>query len=561
MGRAALGRRRGTRRNDGGRTLFLVGLVFCLLIVALLLGVVLGTQYMSSTTTATSSSAAGVGVHQLLRGKQGIPAKTMDQLNALIRKHNKLAHDDDQHLQQAKPMGHVHDNDNDDGNNAEQQLQHDHAADAASGQTDTFEEAAAQDPTKAYPYSLEPVPSVIDFTTWTAKGGDRFAEYKDGGMPWRITTEILEQSDNCARSRREHVKNAMKFAWAGYTKYAFGNDEVLPQSRGTSNNWGGMGTTLVDSLDTLWLMGLKDEFWKARDWVRDRLEHGHVGSVSVFETTIRSLGGLLSAYDWSGDKAFLDKAHDLGKRLFKAFDNPTGLPYGQVSLSSGATSNIGWAGGNGIIAEMGTLQIEFRYLGRAVNNPEFATTSEHVFEILDKMPHQNGLYPYYVRNRSNPPSFANNKLTFGAMADSLYEYMLKVWLQGGRKEPLYRNMYDRAIQGMHEDLLKTSTPSGLTYIADKNGAIFDHKMDHLVCFMGGLLALGAYTDPQGLGSARAQRDLKTAKVWPKHNKKDTDACTQPLTLFFLANKTGSNLHLLSNVRKNEYGDIPGIHSV
>jgi hypothetical protein len=37
-------------------------------------------------------------------------------------------------------------------------------------------------------------------------------------------------------------------------------------------------------------------------------------------------------------------------------------------------------------------------------------------------------------------------------------------------------------------------------------------MDHLVCFMGGLLALGAYTDPQGLLSERAQRDLKTAKV-------------------------------------------------
>lgn len=50
------------------------------------------------------------------------------------------------------------------------------------------------------------------------------------------------------------------------------------------------------------------------------------------------------------------------------------------------------------------------------------------------------------------------------------------------------------------------------YIADKNGGRLDTKMDHLVCFMGGLLALGAYTDPQGLNSNRAQRDLKTAKV-------------------------------------------------
>jgi mannosyl-oligosaccharide alpha-1,2-mannosidase len=124
----------------------------------------------------------------------------------------------------------------------------------------------------------------------------------------------------------------------------------------------------------------------------------------------------------------------------------------------------------------------------------------------------NGLYPYFVNNKVNPPTFANNKLTFGAMTDSLYEYMLKIWLQGGKKEQMYRDMYDRSIQGMHDELLQTSTPSGLVYIADKNNGQMDHKMDHLVCFMGGLLALGAYTDPLGLESKRAQRDLTTAKV-------------------------------------------------
>jgi Glycosyl hydrolase family 47 len=72
-------------------------------------------------------------------------------------------------------------------------------------------------------------------------------------------------------------------------------------------------------------------------------------------------------------------------------------------------------------------------------------------------------------------------------------------------------MYDKAMQGMHDELLQTSTPSGLVYIADRNSGQLDHKMDHLVCFMGGLLALGAYTDPLGLDGARAQRDLATAK--------------------------------------------------
>ena len=89
-------------------------------------------------------------------------------------------------------------------------------------------------------------------------------------------------------------------------------------------------------------MGMKDKFWDARDWVRDHLSHDKVGEVSGFETTIRSLGGLLSAYDLSGDKVFLDKADDLAEKLFKAYNTPSGLPRGSVNLQSGRARNFGW---------------------------------------------------------------------------------------------------------------------------------------------------------------------------------------------------------------------------
>lgn len=154
-------------------------------------------------------------------------------------------------------------------------------------------------------------------------------------------------------------------------------------------------------------------------------------------------------------------------------------------------------------------------LARLSGVPEYKHKTEHVFEVMEEMNPPNGLYPYYVQNNnggSKKPKFMNAKLTFGAMSDSFYEYMLKIWIQGGKTEPLYRNMYDKAIQGMHDELLSVSSPSSLVFIADKNGNSMDTKMDHLVCFMGGLLALGAYTDPEGLNSDRAQRDLKTGKA-------------------------------------------------
>jgi mannosyl-oligosaccharide alpha-1,2-mannosidase len=145
----------------------------------------------------------------------------------------------------------------------------------------------------------------------------------------------------------------MRRVWGAYRQHAWGHDELKPISLEGDDNWGGIGCTLVDSLDTLWLMGLRDEFWEARDWVRDHLSFSHTGTVSVFETTIRELGGLLSAYDLSGDKVFLSKAKDLGERLLGAFDTPSGVPMGQTNLQTKHSSNAGWTGGASILAELG----------------------------------------------------------------------------------------------------------------------------------------------------------------------------------------------------------------
>ena len=241
------------------------------------------------------------------------------------------------------------------------------------------------------------------------------------------------------------------------------------------------------------------------------LNHDNVQTVSVFETTIRSLGGLLSAYDLSGDFAFLEKADDLGSRLLKAFDSPSGIPYGQVHLQTGKASNIAWVAHSALLAEYATLQVEFRYLARATGKKEYAIKAERIFEIIEDLQPQSGLLSFQTLNLQHSPRFQGSHISFGAMGDSAYEYMLKQWLQGGRKEIKYRMMYDKSIQGLHDELLVRSTPSGLLYVAEKVKGTLKHKMDHLVCFLSGTLALGAYTDPYGVYSPRAQRDLRTAK--------------------------------------------------
>jgi hypothetical protein len=330
--------------------------------------------------------------------------------------------------------------------------------------------------TSYYPYMTVPVPEDYDFTKYEPLGGGRFAEYKDGDSPYEITDKLKEQSDELARSRRFHVLKGMKHIWTNYKAKAFGSDELHPVSGTTSQNWGGMGTTLVDALDTLWLMGMKDEFYDARDWVRDHLKHTPTGDVSVFETTIRSLGGLLSAYDLSGDKVFLDKAEDLGKRLQKAYNTKSGLPHGSVNLSTGSSHNFGWYGNNFILAEIGTQQIEYRYLSHATGNPEYAKKSDRVFDILEEKMPGDGLLGEGFSETGGGISVTKDKVSFGAMGDSTYEYMIKQWLQTGKKEKRFREMWDKSMNGLHDQLVQKSSPNGLTYLADREHGRLNHKM-------------------------------------------------------------------------------------
>jgi mannosyl-oligosaccharide alpha-1,2-mannosidase len=112
-------------------------------------------------------------------------------------------------------------------------------------------------------------------------------------------------------------------AWKGYKKYAWLHDEVTPLSSGHRDPYVGWAATLVDGLDSLYIMGLQDEFDSALEALNSiKFSRPNAERVPVFETTIRYLGGLLGAYDVSGGKypLLLQKADQLGEFLFQAID-------------------------------------------------------------------------------------------------------------------------------------------------------------------------------------------------------------------------------------------------
>ncbi|KAL1340274.1 hypothetical protein HN51_026683 [Arachis hypogaea] len=332
----------------------------------------------------------------------------------------------------------------------------------------------------------------------------------------RKTTKSSKEvvDDPVDMERREKVKEAMLHAWGSYEKYAWGQDELQPQSKSGINSFGGLGATLIDSLDTLYIMGLDQQFQKARDWVANTLDFNKDYEASVFETTIRVVGGLLSAYDLSGDKVFLDKAKDIADRLLPAWDTATGIPYNIINLSHGRAHNPSWTGGDSILADSGTEQLEFIALSQRTGDSKYQQKVENVITLLNKTFPDDGLLPIYINPHSGRAGYS--PVTFGAMGDSFYEYLLKVWIQGNKTSAvkLYREMWEKSMKGLLS-LVRRSTPSSFTYLCEKNGGYLSDKMDELACFAPGMVALGSF----GYGAEDSQKFLSLAEelAWTCYN--------------------------------------------
>jgi mannosyl-oligosaccharide alpha-1,2-mannosidase len=177
------------------------------------------------------------------------------------------------------------------------------------------------------------------------------------------------------RALGEDVRGEMRWAWRNYREHAWGKDQIKPLSGGFESfplKDRHLGLTIVEALDTLWAMGLDEEFADSVDWIRYNLDFDVDGEVSVFETSIRLVGGLLSAWHASGDPMLLAKARDLADRLLTSFAaSPIGIPHRFINLKSGAIR-----GKETNPAETGTFLPEFGILSRATGDDRYRAAAK-----------------------------------------------------------------------------------------------------------------------------------------------------------------------------------------
>lgn len=221
-------------------------------------------------------------------------------------------------------------------------------------------------------------------------------------------------------------------AYSGYLEYAYPYDELRPLTCDGVDTWGSYSLTLIDALDTLIVMGNYTEFERVVNIITETINFDINMNVSVFETNIRVIGGLLSAHilshkagmalepGWPCNGPLLRLAENVANRLLPAFDTVTGMPYGTVNLKKGVPP------GETTItctAGIGTFILEFGTLSRLTGDPIYEEVAMNALRALFQHQSKIGLLGNHVDIVSGV--WTSQDSGIGAGIDSYFEYLVK----------------------------------------------------------------------------------------------------------------------------------------
>ncbi|KAL7746460.1 hypothetical protein RI367_008215 [Sorochytrium milnesiophthora] len=289
------------------------------------------------------------------------------------------------------------------------------------------------------------------------------------------------------------IREMMLHAWRPYREHAMGFDNYLPLSR-SGGNWmcdngaAGMAATLVDALGTLHIMGLKKEYDDAAEYMLRYVDFAKDSTCDMFETTIRVLGGLNSAHSLTGDPRYLEKAVVMGDALLKAFTTgQSGIPYLRVNLKRGDVRP-----GGIVLAGAASNIVEFAYLTDATGDPKYQAATDATLAAITKARTPGMPYPDRFDSTSGRAIGSPLYASLGSDRDSFFEYLLKgaLLVRDPHEAAQYRAQYDEAIDFLLSYIVVNK--HGQVNLAE--GSInsgMRNFVQHLACFAGGMLMLGA----------------------------------------------------------------------
>lgn len=298
---------------------------------------------------------------------------------------------------------------------------------------------------------------------------------------------------------RTSVAEMFEHSWSSYLRFGWPNDELRPIScvgieSGILKGAKSM-LTLIDALDTLAIMGRKDDFVSAISLIRsDAFSFDADANVSVFEINIRILGPIIASHlllsdpdlefrQWMPeyDGSLLLKARDLADRLLPAFDTPTGMPFGTVNLRYGVPE-----GETPIVATSGagTFILEFGALSRILGDQKYERAAWRALLAVYSRKSKLGLFGSHIDSQSGKWTHLDSGI--GSYIDSFYEYLLKgsILFNDELLRIMFYNSYEYASQ-----YIKSGKIWRQVHAESGRGFSRDLVVESLSAFWPGLLTL------------------------------------------------------------------------
>ena len=344
------------------------------------------------------------------------------------------------------------------------------------------------------------------------------------------------------KSLAADVRAEMAWAWRNYVERCFGQDQIKPVSGGAEAFFfpkgPPLGLSIIEALDTLYVMGLDAELREGVRWIADHLRFDVDGEVQVFETGIRIVGGLLSGWCATREKKLLAMAKDMADRLSPAFTkSPTGMPYRFVNLKTGAVRDA-----ESYPAEIGTYIAEWGTLSKATGDKRYFDMAKRAAVALFDRRSKIDLVADTISVETG--AFVSRRASIGPPTDSYFEYLWDGWQLFGDAD--FKRMYDvHAVAIAKYQAHEVNGHLWFPQVDFENGAVLDHHQSELAAFYAGLLAQGgdaargkaylaSWADvqartgvlPEGYDFAKATPDRVTNELRPEF----VDSC---LNLFLL----------------------------
>lgn len=311
--------------------------------------------------------------------------------------------------------------------------------------------------------------------------------------------------------RAEAVIEMFRFAWHGYYTYAFPHDDLRPVNNSFEDTRNGWGVEPLDGLDTAIIMEQEDivneilNFIPTIDFTKTNTPQPSV--VSLFETNIRYIGGLLSAYDLlkgpfshldvDDDKvdALLSQCKTLANTLKFAFNTTTGIPVNNIYPNNLTfaqrfrTQDGTWSAG---LAELGTLVLEWQHLSDLTGDPEYGELAQKAesYFLNPNIEVWPGLTGGNFSVETGEILDAYGGWTSGN--DSAYEYLIKMYVYDPDRYELYGKRFSEAADSTVAHLLShPSSRPDLTMAGSFTGHAVQNYSEQLACFIGGSFILGS----------------------------------------------------------------------